>query len=185
MRRKIELSEGELEFLSTHRALPRKELHAKFLGQFGRRDVSVTQLSTICKKNRFMTGRGDRITRAGNGTHFAITEYTSHQGYVMMSDPDGVFDETPKYIKKHRRLWEGVNGPIPDGFILKCVSQDKSNAEPSNWRMIRKGVVGHLAFRDFDQSPAELKSVILATSVLAHSANALKPKCKPGSKKAT
>lgn len=43
-----------------------------------------------------------------------------------------------KYVHKHRHEWEKINGPIPEGMILVCKSEDKLNSHPDNWDMITR-----------------------------------------------
>lgn len=38
--------------------------------------------------------------------------------------------------------WEQVNGPIPDGMVLRCLSADAMNCNPDNWEPVNR--VDHL-----------------------------------------
>ncbi|CDZ67671.1 Bacteriophage phi 1.45 protein-like protein [Neorhizobium galegae bv. orientalis] len=101
-------------------------------------------------------------------------EYIDSQGgYVVMI----VDEENPwtgaktRPVHKHRWLWEKTNGPIPDGFILKCTGEDKTNCDPSNWEMIPREVLPHLNARfgmKYDQAEPDLKPTIMAVAKLKH-----------------
>ena len=56
----IPYSAAEREFLSANRAMPRRELTAAFNGRFGR-SVSVNNISAMCKRNGWTTGRSGRF----------------------------------------------------------------------------------------------------------------------------
>jgi hypothetical protein len=74
---------------------------------------------------------------------------------------------------KHRHLWEQANGPIPADHVLKCLSNDKSNSDPSNWTLVPKAVMPRLAGRhgiNYDEAPDELKPVLMQTALTEHAA---------------
>jgi hypothetical protein len=79
-------------------------------------------------------------------------------------------------VHKHRYLWEKVNGPIPDGFVLKCLDGNKTNCDPSNWEAIPRGLLPRLnggratRVMAYDTAPDELKPTILAVAKLEHAA---------------
>ncbi|WP_426229325.1 HNH endonuclease signature motif containing protein [Pararhizobium sp. DWP3-4] len=74
-------------------------------------------------------------------------------------------------MHKHRWLWEQANGPIPDGFVLKCIGEDKTNCDPSNWELIPREVLPRLNGRfgmHYDQAAPEIKPTIMAVAKLKH-----------------
>ncbi|TKT58375.1 HNH endonuclease [Rhizobiaceae bacterium LC148] len=94
-------------------------------------------------------------------------------GYVVII----VDEENPwtgaktRPVHKHRWLWEKKHGPIPDGFVLKCLDGDKTNCDPSNWELIPREVLPHLTARfgmAYDQAEPELKPTIMAVAKLKH-----------------
>lgn len=73
----------------------------------------------------------------------------------------------------HLIEWEAVNGPIPKGHALKCLNGDKLDCSPSNWECIPRALLPRLSGRwalPYDQAPAELKPLVLATAQLKHAA---------------
>lgn len=81
----------------------------------------------------------------------------------------------------HILRWEEVNGPLPTGMVLKCLSDDRLNVDPSNWEAIPRGVLPRLAGtsgRDYGSAPAELKPTIMAIAKLEHAAYIARPKAK-------
>jgi len=80
------------------------------------------------KATRFKTGQKS-ITELYDG---AITERADKSGTVH------------KYIRISKGVWvelqivnwEKVNGPIPEGHCLWCLSEDRTNCDPSNWELI-------------------------------------------------
>lgn len=74
-------------------------------------------------------------------------------------------------VHKHRWLWEQANGPVPDGYALKCLDGDCRNTDPSNWEPVPRAMLPRLNGRfgrGYDQAPAELKPTIMAVTKLEH-----------------
>lgn len=55
--RAIIYSAAEMEWIKANSKRPRAEMHSDFIQLFDRRDVSVTHLKSLCKRNGWMTGR--------------------------------------------------------------------------------------------------------------------------------
>lgn len=100
----------------------------------------------------------------------------SKDGYVVMivAERNPWTGAATRPVHKHRWLWEQQNGPIPDGMVLKCLSGDKTDTDPSNWELVPRGALPrlnggtrqkHLAY---DDAPSELKPAILAVARLDH-----------------
>lgn len=94
-------------------------------------------------------------------------------GYVVM-----IVDETNPWtgadtrpVHKHRYLWEQQHGPIPDGFVLKCIGEDKTNCDPSNWELVPRELLPRLNGRfgmNYDHAAPEIKPTIMAVAKLKH-----------------
>ncbi|SCX89230.1 HNH endonuclease [Paracoccus tibetensis] len=97
-------------------------------------------------------------------------------GYVILivaeRNPHTGADTRP--VQKHRYLWEKAHGPVPEGYVLKCLDGDKTNTDPTNWTPIPKGMLPRLAGRwsplAYDAAPAELKPTVMAVARLEHTA---------------
>ena len=194
----IRWSPAELAFIERHRKLPRQELHAKFVAEFGRHDVSFESVNSLCKRNGWRNGRDCRITKGSvpankgkkmpfnpnsartqfkkgqrpQNTKWAGHERVGSHGYVEISinetNPHTGFER--RYVLKHRWLWERLHGPLPDGMVLKCKG-DVLNTDPSNWEAVPRGVLPRLSARfgrGYDAAPDELKPVIMAVAKLEH-----------------
>lgn len=106
----------------------------------------------------------------------------SRDGYVVMivEEMNPWTGAATRPVHKHRYLWEHVNGPIPEGYALKCLDGDKTNTDPSNWEAVPRGVLvrlnggRHKKRLAFDEAPAELKPTVMATAKLLHRARELK-----------
>lgn len=85
-------------------------------------------------------------------------------------------------MHKHRYLWEKVNGPIPDGHVLKCLDGNKMNCDPSNWEAIPRGVLPRLnggratRVMAYDTAPDELKPVLMTMARVEQQASELRHK---------
>jgi hypothetical protein len=188
---------AEYSFLRRRRKMPRRELHAAFVAEFGHK-ISLHSFKQLCKRNGIMTGRtgqfvkgqksfnaGKKRPSTGNmwktqfkkGQRPANTKYAGHEsiskdGYVQISvnetNPHTGFER--RYVLKHRWLWERKHGPIPEGMVLKCKG-DCLNTDPSNWELIPRGLLPRLngkSGRNYDNAPDDLKPTIMAVAKLEH-----------------
>ena len=56
---RIAYSEAELAFISARRDRPRAEIRQAFVEAFGRDDVTVAHITSLCKRKRWVTARAD------------------------------------------------------------------------------------------------------------------------------
>lgn len=113
-----------------------------------------------------------------HNTHYLGHERVSKDGYVEISvaetNPHTGYER--RYVLKHRWVWEQANGPLPEGYALKCLG-DRLNTDPSNWEAIPRAMLPRLAGGNrynrklaFDDAPAELKPMVLAVAKVEHAA---------------
>ncbi len=170
--RQIEYFDDELAWIEANKALPRKELHQMFVARFERQDVSQVNLTALCKRKGWLTGRTGRFVpgqeafnkgkpmpahpnsvaaRFKKGGLPHNTKHLGHErmtreGYVEISvaetNPHTGYER--RYVHKHRWLWEKQNGPIPEGHVLKCLDGDKTNTDPINWEAIPRAILPRL-----------------------------------------
>jgi HNH endonuclease len=173
--RAINYNADELEWIEAHKTGVRRKVHADFCERFGRHDVSLNNLKSLCKRNGWLTGRtgcyepGQTPANKGKKMPFnpnsAKTQFKTGQlphntkhlghervttdGYVEISiketNPHTGYER--RYVQKHRHLWEKANGPVPDGMCLKCLDSDKTNSDPSNWEAIPRAMLPRLSGR--------------------------------------
>ena len=95
------------------------------------------------------------------------------QGYLCRK----VNDDLPFYKRwksVHSIRWEEANGPVPEGHALKCLDGDRLNTDPANWEAVHRGVISRLnrgrmrKTLAYDDAPAELKPLVLASAKLKH-----------------
>lgn len=170
--RAIQYSDTELAFIEQRRDIPRSELHAEFVKKFQRHDLSQANLTALCKRNGWLTGRTGRfengIPPANKGKKMPFhpnsartqfkkgnlphnTKYLGHErvstdGYIEISI-DEINTHTGfnrRYVLKHVYLWEKEHGPIPQGHALKCLDGNRSNTDPSNWSIIPRSMLPRL-----------------------------------------
>jgi hypothetical protein len=97
----------------------------------------------------------------------------SKDGYVIMivAEKNPHTGAATRQVHKHRWLWEQANGPVPKDMRLKCLDGDKMNTDPSNWEAIPTAMAPRLNGRfgrGYDEAPAELKPLIMASAKLEH-----------------
>ena len=61
----IAYSDEELDWVFSHRDMPRKELHKAFQERFGRQDVSVDHIKALCTRKGWSAGRAGRRRQQG------------------------------------------------------------------------------------------------------------------------
>lgn len=179
----IPYTKEELAWIRARRRRQRRALHAAFVERFGRTDVSFDNLTSLCKRNGWLTGRTGRYepgrvsenkgkkmpysensarTRFQKGHRGGMaeklykpigTERISDGGYLERK----INDDMPlqaRWRGVHLILWEDMHGPVPDGMVLKCLDGNKANPDPENWEMVPKGVVLRMNRRGLDYDNA-------------------------------
>jgi hypothetical protein len=79
----------------------------------------------------------------------------------------------------HLINWEALHGPIPEGHCLKCLG-DKTNTDPSNWKLIPRAMLpalagGHRKNRPgYDGAADELKPTLMALAEIEDRARNLR-----------
>jgi hypothetical protein len=192
----IRYSDAELAFLEERKAMVRSDLHAAFVSEFGRADVSFANLRSLMKRKGWMTGRTGTYPKGNvpynkgmqmpynansaatqfkpghrGGTAAAVykpigTERIHKHGYVERKINDD-FPMQSRWKFVHVLRWEEAHGAVPDGHVLKCVDGDRANTDPSNWTPVPKGLVPKLSLkRGYEDAPVELKPTLMALARL-------------------
>jgi len=122
------------------------------------------------RKTQFKTGQEP------HNTHYLGHERETVDGYIEVSvnqvNPHTGYGRT--YVAKHRYEWEKANGPIPEGFALKCLDGNKHNCSPDNWEAIPRAVLARLnggrwrKTLSYDDAPQDLKPTVMAVAKLKH-----------------
>lgn len=119
---------------------------------------------------------GSRTGKAAENYKPIGTERITADGYRERKVNDDLpFKDRWKLVQ--RIEWEAVNGPVPEGYALKCLDGDKLNCDPSNWEAVRRGVLARLnggRFRKtlpYDEAAPELKPLVMASAKLKHAAH--------------
>jgi len=169
----IEYSAEELAWIEARAHLPRRVLHTAFVVAFDRFDVSQSNLTALCKRRGWLTGRDGRFPKGnvpvnkGRKGHHAPgsekgwfkpgerrgvavrlyqpigTERVSRDGYLERK----INDDLPlnrRWRAVHLVEWEKVNGPLPEGHCLKCLDGNKRNTDPANWLCIPRALLPRL-----------------------------------------
>lgn len=201
----IKYSSDELAWVEAHKTMPRREAHAKFCKRFDRGDVSLTNYTALCKRNGWLTGRTGRYeagqesrnkgkkmpfnansarTQFKKGHTPHNTKHLGHErisqdGYVEISiaEPNPHTGYERRYVLKHKHLWEKANGPVPEGYCLKCLDGNRTNTDPKNWELVPRGILPRLngkCRRNYDRADPELKPTILATAKLEQAVHEIK-----------
>lgn len=195
----IAYSRAEMRWLESNRTMVIGEFHRAFGAAFGRADVTAADLHGLRKRQGWKTGRtgyfakgsapqnkGKKMpfnansarTQFKKGSRQGVaaeiyqpigSERMHESGYLQRKIHDGMpMQSRWKFV--HRIEWENVNGPVPDGFALKCLG-DKSNTDASNWELVPRGMLPRLNNqwgRNYDDAPAELKPTMMAVARLEH-----------------
>lgn len=197
----------ELAWIEARKDWPRSDLHRAFCSYWQRDDVSKAALTALCKRKGWRTGRtgcfekgmvpankgkkmpfdpNSAATRFRPGHLPANYRGPGHEsvrrdGYIwlIVAETNPYTGAATRPVQKHRWLWEKVNGPIPDGHVLKCLDGDRLNTDPANWEAIPRALMPRLAGRwrmPYDDAPAELKPTLLVIAKVEHAARELRGK---------
>lgn len=166
-----------------HSLRKRKEWKTGRTGCFEKGQEPVNK-GRQCEEGRGGRHPNARRTQFKKGQEPHNTNYLGHErvskdGYIEISvdEPNPYTGYERRYVLKHRWLWEQANGPVPDGFFLKCVDDNKQNCDPSNWQLMPRATLPYLnGHRGFNYSAAapEVRPVILALARLKHAAKTAK-----------
>lgn len=197
----IPYSEAEMAWLEANRTMVIGDYHAAFVAEFGRHDIEARHLHALRKRKGWKTGRTGCFSKGqephnkgkpfnppgsekgrfkkGNLPHNA--KYLGHErvtvdGYVEVSvaetNPHTGFER--RYVLKHVKLWEEKNGPIPDGYCLKCLNGNRQNTDPENWEAIPRALLPRLSggrwHKPYDAYEPEVRPVVLNIAKLDHMA---------------
>jgi hypothetical protein len=170
----IPYSATELAWIEARAHLPRRQLHTAFLAAFNRHDVSQANLTSLCKRRGWLTGRtgrfapGHTVRGGGNPDHpnAVATRFRKGNrphtyrgpGHETVDPKDGyvwiiVAETNPhtgaptRRVMKHRWLWEKANGPVPEGHALKCLDGNRQNTDPDNWIAVPRAILPRLTGR--------------------------------------
>ncbi len=166
-------ADDELDFIEETSIYPRRLAHAAFCELFGRA-VSFQAYKSLCARRGWRTGRTGQYEKGGRPAKYKPigTERRSEEGYVERKIHDGLPLQS-RWRGVHLINWEALHGQVPDGHCLKCLDGDRANTDPSNWACIPRAMMPRLCGRHgrgYDDAPAALKPVILATAELEHRA---------------
>jgi hypothetical protein len=92
------------------------------------------------KQSEFMSAEAIARTAATRFSKGNEPHNTKHDGYERITK-DGYVEiriTKGKFKLKHRHEWEAVNGTIPKGHMLVCLTEDKTNTAPTNWQLISR-----------------------------------------------
>lgn len=109
------------------------------------------------------------------------TERVSEGGYLERKIHDGMPLQS-RWRFVHLIEWEKLNGPLPAGHCLKCLDNDKTNTDPSNWELIPRALVPRLNGGRHKRLPVysdvapELRPAVLAAAKIEHKIRELRRK---------
>jgi hypothetical protein len=115
----------------------------------------------LCSDTWIKPGNEPKNTKFDGYTSTRIDSHGNPYQYIRISK--GHFKQL------HYHNWEKVNGPVPEGMILRSKDGDSSNCEPENWELIDRAE--HLA----KNSGREELTDQYILSKLTHRAPELKP----------
>lgn len=171
----IHYSDEELSFLEWRQAFTRRELHAAFVVRFGREDVTIDNIKSLCTRKGWATGRDGCFVKGARPHTYRGPGHESidDDGYVwlIVAETNPHTGAPTRRVMKHKWLWERANGPVPEGMVLKCIDADKKNTDPLNWDLIPRAMLPRLGGRygrGYDHAPDALKPTIMAVAKLEH-----------------
>ena len=172
--RAIHYSAAELDWISARREMPRREMHAAFVVRFGREDVTLAHINSLCKRRGWKTGRTGCFPKGNVPVNKGRKGYIApgcEKGWFRKGERRGVANKLYKPIGTERIVkggylsrkvnddmplqkrwkmvhvinWGAQNGPIPAGHALKCLDGNKMNTAPENWELMPRSMLPRLA----------------------------------------
>lgn len=109
------------------------------------------------------------------------TERVSKDGYRERKIHDGMPLQS-RWRAVHLIEWEAINGPLPKGYCLKSLDDDKTNTDPANWRAIPRAALPalnggrHKKRLPYSEAEPEVRPALLTLAELECRARDLKRK---------
>lgn len=166
---------ADLAWLEANRQLELNDYAARFRAEFGRDDVTASNLHGLRKRKGWRSGRTGRFAKGhtpatkgkkrpfnpnsartqfkkGNIPHTYRGpghESVGKDGYVLLvvAETNPHTGGATRSVQKHRWLWERANGPVPEGHTLKSLDGNRQNCDPDNWVAVPRAVLARLAGR--------------------------------------
>jgi hypothetical protein len=152
-------SEAELQFVKVRAGTMKNvDLHAAFVMQFNRLDITATQIKNCCRCRGWP--RGLRRSGKARWRRAARSRSYLHDGCLEVDDGSG------RYRQMQRIMWEEIVGPIPEGSYLMPLNGDKFDFDPFNWIMLSSSMMNRLRQSPFFTAPPELRSTVFAAAKL-------------------
>ncbi|MCK5603535.1 HNH endonuclease [Candidatus Pacearchaeota archaeon] len=172
----ISYSAEELLFIKNNSKRPRKELHLKFSVKFERDDINQSNISALCKRKGWLTGRtgcfskdqmpwnlGKKGYMGPNETTFKKgnrpanwkplgTERLNKDGYIEIK-----IEEPKTWRLKHRYVWEQKNGSVKKGHIIILLDGNKKNCNIENLYEISRAVNSQLNKNGYGDLTGDLR----------------------------
>ncbi len=177
-------TQEQICYLQDNKTDVRKLLTDKFNAKFGT-SLTTTAVSGLCKRKGFLTGRdgafikggqpwntGTKGVCKGSSTSFkkgSVPSNVKPIGHERICSKDGVIlikvaEPNPhtsaltRYRAKHLVVWEGVNGQIPAGMVVRFINHDdKMNIDIENLEMVTKAVNLRMNQMNYANLPSEIK----------------------------
>ena len=102
--------------------------------------LKVKRDPKFCKAARF---KPKRVYKHINEGVVTIVNYNGHDYCTL--------NKNGKQILFHRFLWEKKYGPIPEGMVLRCKTDNTANPNPDNWECTTPG---EIALKNVDRKKA-------------------------------
>ena len=172
----VNYSTEELLFVENNSKLPRKDLHLKFCAVFKRNDIKQSNISALCKRKGWSTGRtgcfsknqtpwnlGKKGYMGPNETTFKKgnkprnwkplwTERLNKDGYIEIK-----IEEPRTWRLKHRYVWEQKNGSVKKGYIIILLDGNKQNCNIENLYEISRAVNSQLNKNGYGDLTGDLR----------------------------
>ena len=153
----INYNQEQLDFIKSNCSMERKVLAEKVNTIFGTA-FSVDQIKSLCTRKKWNSGRtgcfekgsrpwntGTKGLTSANKTSFQKGRPTWNAkpiGYERICSKDGYIliktAEPSVFELKHRMVWEKDKGPIPEGYVVAFINQDKTDCRIENLILMSK-----------------------------------------------
>jgi hypothetical protein len=145
-------SSEELAFVETNQALPRKQIHADFVTRFGRTDIDMKDLQTLCSR-RGWTTRENRPAAPWSEEEIAFVEANQtlprkelHAAVVQRFGRTDLTDDHIKSLCARRGFRTGRTGAFERGAVpvnkgVRCPEGVGGRSEAARKTQFRKGQV--------------------------------------------
>lgn len=136
-------TDDEISYVMENYTIKGNKAIGKVIGRTGASVKRYMYSNNIKRTAEQISKIRSELSKRINSSHFKkghVPHNANYDGHERLTKDGYVEIRVSKgnYVLKHRFEWELVNGKVPEGYCLKCKTDDITNTSPCNWKLITR-----------------------------------------------